>query len=94
MKIERWVSGYKAVAEDWFDGNSIYFSVEYFRPGQSVNSGPEWSKAFLIPKHEENKISEYFDSVAVNLALETDERRMLAWYVGKTKIVENGVRIA
>ena len=94
LNIERWTSGYKATVTDWYDGENIYFEVAYYQPGQSLGRPPQWSKSYLLPKSEEQKIRDYFDSVTVNLAAVTDERRMLAWYQNGTKIVESGRRIA
>lgn len=94
MNIERWTSGYKVTATDWYDGQNIYFEVAYYQPGQSLGNPPLWSKSFLIPQREEAKIRDYLDTIAVNLAAVTDERRMLAWYQDGKKIVERGRRIA
>lgn len=94
MNIERWINRYKVTAIDWYDGENIYFEIEYYRPGQSLGKSPIWSKSFLIPNCEEQKIHDHFDSVAVNLATITDECRMLSWYQGGQKVVERGKRIS
>lgn len=94
MNIERWTSGYKATASDWYDGKNIYFCVEYFRPGQRVSAPPVWSKSFLLPTENESTIRNYFDSVVNTLAMETDERKMLSAYRDGKKVIENGKRIA
>ncbi len=94
MNIERWIGGCYATAQDWYDKKNIYFGIEYYRPGQARSAGPVWSKSFLIPIEEEQKIRNYFDSIARGLMQETDERRMLSWYQNGKQIVQNGRRIA
>ena len=94
MNIERWISGYKATAADWYDGKNIYFEVEYYSPGQSVSAPPVWSKSYLLPIENAQTVQEYFDSVTNALAMNTDERKMLAMYKNGTKIIGNGKKIA
>lgn len=94
MNIERWTSGYKATAQDWYDHKNIWFEVEYYKPGQSLSAPPVWSKSFLLPIENAQTVQSYFDSVTNALARETDERKMLSMYQNGKKIIENGKRIA
>ena len=48
MEIDAWVSGYKVRSFPWIDGKTIYFNVQYYRPGQSLSQPPVWSKTVYI----------------------------------------------
>lgn len=93
MKIQKWESGYRATAEDWFDGRHIFLSIECFRPGQSLSQPPAWEKAFLLPKAEEDTIRNYFNSVVNHFAAVNYESKMLGMYENGKRIVSNGKRV-
>ncbi len=48
MEIDKWVSGYKVRSFPWIDGKRIYFNVQYFRPGQSIEQPPAWDKTVYV----------------------------------------------
>lgn len=48
MEIDAWISGYKVRSSPWIDGKTIYFNVQYYRPGQSLSQPPVWSKTVYI----------------------------------------------
>jgi len=48
MEIDDWVSGYKVRAFPWVDGKRIYFNVQYYLPGQSIERPPVWDKTVYI----------------------------------------------
>jgi hypothetical protein len=48
MNIDTWISGYKVRAFPWIDGKRIYFNVQYFKPGQSIEKPPAWDKTVYI----------------------------------------------
>ena len=91
MTIERWISGIKATATDWYDKRNLYFEVECYRPGQSMSQPPAWSKAFLLPIENWPTVQNFFDSVTNALAMENDTRKMLSKYVNGKCVVRNGV---
>ena len=48
MEIDRWVDGYKVRSFPWIDGKSIYFNVQYYKPGQSISQPPAFDKTVYI----------------------------------------------
>lgn len=48
MEIDAWIGGYKVRSFPWIDGKTIYFNVQYYRPGQSLSQPPVWSKTVYI----------------------------------------------
>lgn len=36
INIDTWISGYKVRAFNWIDGKRIYFNVQYYQLGQSI----------------------------------------------------------
>ncbi len=48
MENDKWISGYKVRSFPWIDGKRIYFNVQYFSPGQSVDKAPVWDKTVYI----------------------------------------------
>ena len=46
--IDDWIEGYKVRAFHWIDGKRIYFNVQYFAPGQSIEKPPVWDKTVYI----------------------------------------------
>lgn len=55
MYIDKWVSGYKVRAFPWIDHETIYFNVEYYRPGQSLHQPPVWEKTVYITDNENGR---------------------------------------
>lgn len=52
MEINKWVGGYKIHASKWIDGKRIYFNVQYFAPGQSIERPPVWDKSVYVTDDE------------------------------------------
>lgn len=48
MELDKWVGSCKIRAFPWIDGKRIYFNVQYFAPGQSVQKPPVWDKTVYI----------------------------------------------
>ena len=48
MEINKWIGSYKVRAFQWIDGKRIYFNVQYFKPGQSIEKPPVWDKTVYI----------------------------------------------
>lgn len=48
MELGKWIGPYKVRSFPWIDGKRIYFNVQYFAPGQSVEKPPVWDKTVYI----------------------------------------------
>ncbi len=48
MNIDLWMGPYKVRAFQWIDGKRIYFNVQYYAPGQSIEKPPVWDKTIYI----------------------------------------------
>ncbi len=51
-ELDKWVSGYKVRAFPWIDGKRIYFNVQYYASGQSIERPPVWDKTVYITDNE------------------------------------------
>lgn len=52
MNIDKWIAGYKVRAFPWVDSRRIYFNVQYFEPGKSIERPPLWEKTVYIMDNE------------------------------------------
>lgn len=70
MEIDNWVSGYKVRSFPWVDGKRIYFNVQYFAPGQSIERPPVWDKSVFITDNEagQNLLHDFLDSFVNHVA--------------------------
>lgn len=75
MEIDKWIGPYKIRAIPWTDGKRIYFNVQYYRPGQSVEKPPVWDKAIYITDNAAgqrlvfdftNSLTEYVASIHIS----------------------------
>lgn len=48
MEIDTWINSYKVRAFPWVDGKRIYFNIQYFAPGQSIENPPVVDKTVYI----------------------------------------------
>lgn len=48
MELDKWVGLHKVRAFQWIDGKRIYFNVQCYAPGQSVEKPPVWDKTVYI----------------------------------------------
>lgn len=55
MDIDRWIDGYKVRSFPWVDGKTIYFNVQYFAAGQSIEQPPVFDKTVYITDNEAGK---------------------------------------
>jgi len=64
MNIDKWIGGYKIRSFPWVDGKRIYFHVEYYLPGQSINH-PAWEKTVYIIDNEAGRrlVNDFTDSL-------------------------------
>ncbi len=70
MEIDRWVSGYKVRSFPWIDGERIYFNVQYYLPGQSIEKPPAWDKTVYIKDDEEGQrlLNEFLHTLVEHVA--------------------------
>jgi hypothetical protein len=52
INIDKWILGYKVKAFNWIDGKRIYFNVQYYLPGQSIERPPVWDKTVFITEND------------------------------------------
>lgn len=52
MEIDKFIRGYKIRSFPWIDGKRIYFNVQYYAPGQSIEQPPVWDKTVYITDNE------------------------------------------
>ncbi len=55
MEIDKWVGPYKVRAFPWIDGKRIYFNVQYYAPGQSLEKPPAWDKTVYITDNADGR---------------------------------------
>ena len=48
MNIDLLIGLYKIRSFPWIDGKRIYFNVQYYAPGQSIEKPPIWDKTVYI----------------------------------------------
>lgn len=70
MEIDKWISGYKVRSFPWIDGKRIYFNVQYYKPGQSIEKPPVWDKTVYITDNTAGKriVNEFTDSLVNYIA--------------------------
>ena len=65
MEREEWVGAYKIRTFSWIDGKRLYFNVQYYLPGKSVEQPPAWDKTVYITDNVagRNVICNFIDSL-------------------------------
>jgi hypothetical protein len=48
VELDKWIGSYKVRSFPWIDGKRIYFNVQYYVPGQSMEKPPVWDKTVYI----------------------------------------------
>jgi hypothetical protein len=48
MEIDKWIRSYKVRSFPWIDRKTIYFNMQYYAPGQSIERPPVWDKTVYI----------------------------------------------
>jgi len=56
MEFDGWVSSYKVRYFPWIDGKRIYFNVQYYSPGQSIEKPPVWDKTVYITRNNAGQL--------------------------------------
>jgi hypothetical protein len=70
MEINKWIGSYKVRAFPWIDGKRIYFNVQYYAPGQSIEKPPVWDKTVYVTDNEVGRrlVYELTDSLVNHIA--------------------------
>lgn len=77
MNIDKWVGSYKVRSFPWIDGKRIYFNVQYYAPGQSIEKPPVWDKTVYITDDDAGQ------------RVVSDFTHSLTEYVAKMQMVAN-----
>lgn len=70
MEIDKWIGSYKVRAFPWIDGKQIYFNVQYYAPGQSIEKPPVWDKTVYITDNNAGRrlVYDFTDSLVNHIA--------------------------
>ena len=70
INIDTWISGYKVRAFNWIDGKRIYINVQYYKPGQSIESSPVWGKTVYIADNDKGQrlVNDFTHSLVEHIA--------------------------
>lgn len=70
MEIDKWIGSHKVRAFPWIDGKRIYFNVQYYAPGQSVEKPPVWDKTVYITNNNSGRrlVYDFTDSLVNHIA--------------------------
>ena len=70
MELDKWLGAYKVRSFPWIDGRRIYFNVQYYAPGQSIERPPAWDKTVYITDNEAGQqlLIDYLDSFVEHVA--------------------------
>lgn len=52
INIDTWINGYKVRSFNWIDNKRIYFNIQYYASGQSIEKPPIWDKTVYITDNE------------------------------------------
>ena len=65
MELDKWIGAYKIRSFPWIDGKRIYFNVQYYKSGQSIERPPIWDKTVYITDNEAGRrlVYEFTDSL-------------------------------
>lgn len=70
MEIDKWMGSYKVRSFPWIDNKRIYFNVQYYAPGQSIEKPPVWDKTVYITDNAAGQrlLNDYLDSLIEHIA--------------------------
>ena len=70
VNIDTWMMSYKVRAFQWIDGKRIYFNVQYYAPGQSIEKPPAWDKTVYITDNAAGQrlVNEFTHSLVEHVA--------------------------
>ncbi|HCL4455251.1 TPA: hypothetical protein N2D10_003278 [Clostridium botulinum] len=70
MELDKWIGSYKVRSFPWIDGKRIYFNVQYYASGQSVEKPPVWDKTVYITDNIAGRrlVYDFTDSLVNHIA--------------------------
>ena len=70
MEINKWINSYKVRSFEWIDKKRIYFNVQYYAHGQSIEKPPVWDKTVYITNNEAGQrlINDFTHSLVEHVA--------------------------
>jgi hypothetical protein len=70
MELDKWIRSYKIRSFPWIDGKLIYFNVQYYAPGQSIEQPPIWDKTVYITDNAAGQrlVYDFTDSLVEHVA--------------------------
>lgn len=70
MEIDKWIESYKVRSFPWIDGKQIYFNLQYYAPGHSIERPPIWDKTVYITDNDAGQrvISNFIHSLVEHVA--------------------------
>ncbi len=70
MELDIWIDSYKVRSFPWIDGKRIYFNVQYYSPGQSLEKPPVWNKTVYINDNPEGRrlVNDFLHSLVDHIA--------------------------
>lgn len=70
VELEKWIGAYKVRAFPWIDGKRIYFNVQYYAPGQSMEKPAVWEKTVYVTANTAGQrlVYEFTDSLVRHVA--------------------------
>jgi hypothetical protein len=70
INIDTWIRGYKVMAFNWIDKETIYFNLQYYKSGQSIEQPPVWDKTVYITDNTAGQrlIRDFLDSLVEYVA--------------------------
>ena len=71
VNIDKWIAGYKVRGFNWIDGKRIYFNVQYYSPGQSIERPPVWDKTIFITDNNNGQklVNDFTHSLVEHVAM-------------------------
>jgi hypothetical protein len=71
MEIDKWIRQYKVRSFPWINKKEIYFNVQYYASGQSIEQPPVWDKTVYITDNAAGQrlINEFLDSLVEHVAM-------------------------
>lgn len=70
MELDKWIGSYKVRSFLWIDGKRIYFNVQYYASGQSIEKPPVWDKTVYITDNIAGRrlVYDFTDSLVNHIA--------------------------
>jgi hypothetical protein len=70
MELDKWIGSYKVRSFPWVDGKRIYFNMQYYSPGQSVEKLPVWDKTVYITDNDAGRrlVYDFTNSLVEHIA--------------------------